>query len=191
MKRNKTYKNSLIVTLVPGVVLIVLSLVIGISVYYQTSEVAFADKFFLPDIDLTKKEANLFPVRIVIPKIFVDLTIRPAEVLDGTWITYEDSASFGIGSAFPNKDTGNTVIFAHARTNLFARLDELSNGDAVYLLDENSWREFRVYKKLYVFPEETSFLNDDFGKSLIMFTCYGQSDEKRVVVIAKYYSFGY
>ncbi|MBI4091540.1 sortase [candidate division WWE3 bacterium] len=147
-------------------ILLAESVVVPYNILYQTSE----------DI----------PTRILIPKVSTDLAVKPAEIKDGTWQTFDDFASFGIGSSALNISKGSTVIFAHAKLGLFARLDELDYGDFIYVLSNRNWFRYSVHQKLYVYPDEVEFLKQDYGRSLILFTCYGPADEKRVVVIAKF-----
>ncbi len=125
------------------------------------------------------------PDKIYIPSLTIELPVRPTEVVAGTWQTFNDSASFGIGSAPLNMATGNTVIFAHAKSGLFKGIDKLKAGDLILARSSDIWYQFEVSRRFYVDPKDVSFLNRNFGKSLILLTCYGEDDEKRVVIVAR------
>lgn len=58
------------------------------------------------------------PMRITIPRVGIDLPVKMANVVNGEWELFSDSAAFGRGSS-PLGVGGNTVIFAHARQGLF------------------------------------------------------------------------
>lgn len=137
----------------------------------------------LPQV-LILREENDTPQRINIPKISANIAIKKAFVEKGTWQTFDDSASFGVGSSYLNNAEGSTVVFAHARNKLFSKLNDLKEGDFIYVYGSLKPYEYRVNQKMYVYPDDISFLAQNFGKSLILFTCYGPSDEKRVIVVA-------
>ncbi len=159
---------------------------ISIFVVTSTLRPAFQDDYrYVPKTLIFKKEKEV-PHRVVIPKVSVDRLIKEAVIQNGTWETFDDFVSYGLGSALPDELKGSTVMFAHARAGLFSRLDELLDGDSIYVLGKNSWYRYQVLKKIYVLPTETDFLKEDYGRSLILFTCYGPLDEKRVVIISKY-----
>lgn len=125
------------------------------------------------------------PDKIYIPSLTIELPVKPTEVVSGTWQTFNDSASFGVGSAPLNKAGGNTVIFAHAKSGLFKGIDKLKAGDLILTRSSDIWYQFEVSKRFYVDPTDVSFLNRNFGKSLILLTCYGEDDEQRVVIVAR------
>jgi LPXTG-site transpeptidase (sortase) family protein len=125
------------------------------------------------------------PDRIFIPNLSIELPIKSTNVVNGTWLTYNDAASFKVGSANINDPSGNTVVFAHAKSGLFKGIDKLKAGDSILVRSEDIWHEFEVSKRFYVDPKDVSFLNRNFGKSLILLTCYGEDDEQRVVIVAK------
>lgn len=126
------------------------------------------------------------PSKIQASVIDLDLKVKPADVEKDTWQLFDDAASFGRGSAALNSAKGNTVIFAHAKSKLFARLNDLNENDEVLVKSKLNTYKFVVSQKLYVEPSDIEFINRDYGKSLILFTCYGPDDEKRVVIIAKF-----
>ncbi len=134
----------------------------------------------------SKSDTNIeFPDRIFIPSLSIELPIKATNVVGGTWLTYNDAASFGIGSANINDPFGNTVVFAHAKSGLFKGIDKLKAGDPILIRSLDVWHEFEVSKRFYVDPKDVSFLNRNFGKSLILLTCFGEDDEQRVVIVAK------
>lgn len=125
------------------------------------------------------------PKKLTIGKIGVTLDVKPADISNDTWELFEKEASFGRGTAPLNSETGNTAIFAHAKSGLFAKLSELEIGDVINIESSKSAYLYVVSEKLYVKPTDTSFIYKEYGKSLMLFTCYGENDEKRVLIVAK------
>lgn len=159
---------------------------ISLSVLYSNTsdKLTVATPATEPFSKINLEKEDIIPLRVVIPKISVDLQVKEATVSEGTWQTYDDSASYGVGSSVLNKLNGMSVIFAHARAGMFSRLNDLSDGDSIYVLSKDVWYRYVVFKKIYVLPSDVSFLNEGLGRSLALFTCYGPDDEKRVVVLA-------
>ncbi|OGC50242.1 hypothetical protein A2716_03470 [candidate division WWE3 bacterium RIFCSPHIGHO2_01_FULL_40_23] len=181
----KDLKGIILVFLIPIVMLLGVFIFAGYLIETQIKTSTYAKGAVLPKTLIFREEKDV-PRRIVIPKISVDLVVKGARVDQGTWITFDNFASYGIGTSFLNDKTGNTVIFAHAKDALFSRLDNLNKNDFVYVSSDKEWYRFEVYKKIYVYPYEIDFLKEDYGKALVLFTCYGPEDEKRVVVISRF-----
>lgn len=124
------------------------------------------------------------PVRIIIPRVQIDIPIAPAELINGYWQVFEDSAGFGLGSGLPDSN-GNTVIFAHAREGLFKNLELLTPGDSVTILTDKTWYRFNVETITLVHPNDTYVVAPTTDRRLTLFTCSGFFDEKRLVVTAR------
>jgi LPXTG-site transpeptidase (sortase) family protein len=124
------------------------------------------------------------PRQIIIPSINIDIPIVPAEIIDGYWETASDSASFGLGSAYPGQP-GNTVIFGHATNDLFGPLRKLKKKDLIYLLTDNQWFSFRVEEIKIVLPNQVEVVSPTKDKRLTLYTCTGFNDSHRLVLIAK------
>lgn len=124
------------------------------------------------------------PLRIIIPRIHMDVPIIEASVKDGSWEVSESSANHGKGSAYPGQ-SGNMVIFAHARVNLFLPLRDILPSDEIYILSDKNWYAYKVEKITQVLPEQIEIINPTKDEQLTLFTCSGFDDEKRLIVIGK------
>ena len=124
------------------------------------------------------------PVRILIPGINIDLPVVEAKVINGYWELSETSASHGVGSANPGQ-SGNTVIFAHAREGLFVSLRNIKTGDRIYLLTSGRWYRYSVDTTKLVSPDQTEVISPATDEILTLFTCSGFLDSKRLIVRAK------
>lgn len=124
------------------------------------------------------------PVRIIIPKLAIDIPVAESKVIDGYWELSDDKASFGLGSAFPG-DLGNSVIFAHAREKLFGPLKRISLKDNIYILTKKHYFSYEVTEVKAVYPNQIEVVAPTQDERLTLFTCSGFLDNQRLVVIAK------
>lgn len=130
------------------------------------------------------------PNRIVIPQLLVDLAVRKADVIDGYWEVFQDSAAWGVGSGFPG-EAGNQVVFAHARKGLFLPLKNIKKGMRVYVFTGDDQERsklsyaYEVSDIKEVLPSETEVIAPTDDETLTLYTCSGFNDTKRLIVVAK------
>lgn len=124
------------------------------------------------------------PLRILIPKQNVNLSIVEARVVNGYWELSETTASHGIGSANPG-EIGNTVIFAHARDGLFGPLRNITSNQEIYILTKDRWYRYSVTETKFVDPNAIETISPTADETLTLFTCSGFLDTKRLIVVAK------
>jgi len=151
------------------------------------------------------------PKRIIIPELTVDLPVKKSRIVGGYWEVFSDSAGWGEGSGLPG-ETGNQVIFAHAREGLFLPLKEVKNGMRIYVFTENeldlsglpeniaktvsqevgggslrqsNWYAYEVVEIKEVYPNETEVIEPTGDERLTLYTCSGFTDSKRLIVVAK------
>ncbi len=133
---------------------------------------------------LAGKEAAEAPLRIVIPMLSIDLSIVEARVVDGYWEISQNSASHGVGSAYPG-ELGNTVIFAHAREGLFLPLKDIKKDQLVYVLTKDRWFRYKVDEIKFVDPQQVEVIAPTSDETLTLYTCSGFLDNKRLIVTSK------
>lgn len=131
-----------------------------------------------------KEVEGSLPIRVIIPRLGINLAVTPAKVVDGVWEIPEKTAAFGLGSA-PPAVTGNSVIFAHARKGLFYPLRDIKENDEVYVLTNNQWFAYRVRKIEEVLPNQVEVIAPTPDRTLTLYTCSSFADSKRLVVVAK------
>lgn len=124
------------------------------------------------------------PLQIIIPSISIDLPIVEAKVVRGFWELSETTASHGVGSANPG-EIGNTVIFAHARDELFGPLRNLKKDAIVYVMSKDRWFRYKVIETKLVDPNAIEVIAPTEDETLTLYTCSGFLDTKRLIVIAK------
>ncbi len=124
------------------------------------------------------------PVRLVMPRLAIDLSVIEAPVANGFWELSETSASHGQGSANPG-EKGNTVIFAHARPALFGPIRDAKKDDAIYVFTKERWFKYRIVETKLVNPDQLEVIAPTGDETLTLFTCSGFLDSKRYIAIAK------
>lgn len=124
------------------------------------------------------------PQRIIVPSLLLDLAVRPARVVGGTWEIFEDTAAFGLGSSPPG-EKGNTVIFAHAKKGFFGPLRNIKKETKIYILTQKGWYLYQVNEIKTVTPKQVEVLLPTDEETLTLYTCSGFADTKRLIVRAK------
>lgn len=124
------------------------------------------------------------PTRIVIPDLRLDVAVQPARIVRGYWEVFDDRAGFGLGSAYP-QETGNQVIFAHAREGLFLPLKSVQTGQRIYVLTAAKWYTYEVKEIKEVLPSQKEVIAPTADATLTLYTCTGFADSKRLIVVAK------
>lgn len=129
-----------------------------------------------------KKE--IYPVRITIRDVDIDLAIFPAEIRNNEWDTTTYGASYLKISALPG-DMGNSVMYGHNWNNIFGNLTKLKKGQEIdILMNDNTQRLFKVVSTSVLSPDQSSVLDQTNDKRLTLYTCTGFLDKKRFVVTA-------
>lgn len=138
----------------------------------------------LLNIPVQKDKPNKqIPVRIIIPGSGIDLPVKEARIVKGYWEVFSDTAGFGEGSAYLD-ETGNTVIFAHARPGLFLPLKDVKSGQEIYVLSKEKWFSYKITDIKEVFPSQTEVIAPSREAILTLYTCSGFADNKRLIVKA-------
>lgn len=125
------------------------------------------------------------PVSIEIIPLSVKLTIAPARIEGNNWEISETGASYLTSSA-PLKNNGNTVIYAHNKSNLFGPLTEIKIGHPITLKSrDGKIYSYSVYKIDTVTPDKVDVIKSQGREELTLYTCTGFADTKRLVVKAR------
>jgi LPXTG-site transpeptidase (sortase) family protein len=167
-----------------GLILVSLALVLLIfPIKLPTHKADNKNPIIIDSKLLLSKKAENTPVRIIIPKSKIDLSIIPSKIVNGYWELSETTASYGLGSGYPGT-VGNTVIFAHAKEGLFYNLRDTKIEDFVYVLVKDKWFRYKVNKITSVYPNQKEAIMTTKKETLTLYTCTGFNDEKRLVVTA-------
>lgn len=133
------------------------------------------------------------PTWLVIPKIQVDAPVKSAPLVDGLWKVPAFAVGHLEGTVNPD-EVGLVGLSAHVESpyagQIFARLNELEEGDEVQVTTETAIFHYVVVEKRVVEKTEVSVLVSS-GKQLALITCIGDFDlealdfSHRLLVIAE------
>lgn len=141
---------------------------------------SFENPFFLSAIQEDNQNTVLKDIRI--PSIELFLPLKLASINGLTWSINDGKTAFlGEGTSLPGK-VGTTVVFAHARRGYFGKLPEVSIGDTIIIRTETREYTYRVAERRIFDPFDTSFIRQDSPHTLVLLTCYGPKDSKRLAV---------
>lgn len=112
------------------------------------------------------------PMRIIIPKIDVDLVVQIGDVFDMVLLD-KGPVHFQM-SDLPNTDSGNVAIAAHRGSywGFFTDLDQLKQGDEIYLDVEGYRFIYRTEWVKIVEPDDWSVIDSTDYPALTLQTCH-------------------
>ncbi|GEM_PF-5346452 len=137
-----------------------------------------------PNSLLSPIEVLSSPSNIAIPALGIDLPVAEATAENGFWQNFDTVASHGVGSANPGEGS-NVVIFAHAKWNLFGNLKFAQVGNEISVSTKNGKYRYQITQIKEVTPDQISAVAPTGEEILTLYTCIGENDEKRLVIIAK------
>ncbi|SRR5579884_265606 len=134
------------------------------------------------------------PTWLSIPRIRVDAAVTPVRLVGGSYQVPPWNVGYHADSAEPG-DTGNAVFNGHLTTinagRVFARLQELRPGDALYVYTATHRLDWVVTDARIVPNTDDRFLDPTADTRLTLYTCAGRWDPRsqdythRQVVVAK------
>lgn len=134
---------------------------------------------------LVKEEKAIFPKRVIIERVGIDLPVFARKVIDDDWQLGDEGAYYLIGSGTLGKK-GNVVIYGHNTDEILGPARWLKEGELIKVIS----REGRIYNYQIseikrVSADDVSIL-DNFGDyRLTLYTCTGFLDKDRLVIIGK------
>lgn len=141
--------------------------------------------FSTPSLGEPQSNSNSKIERVDIEGIGVSLGVTESQIIDGVWQVSNDGASHLGISANPG-ESGNIVVYAHNKANLFGKLPKVRKGDLVKLKNESgATHEYAVFETLTVDPSQIDYVLPKEEEVLTMYTCVGFMDSKRFIVLAK------
>ncbi len=121
------------------------------------------------------------PSHITISSQEISAPITPAFITSGQWETSDTSISL-LSNPETINTTARSILYGHNWNSLFGNLKETKIGDKVELtFSDNTKKVFYIQKKQVVSPREVSALQEG---DLILYTCTGFLDSKRLIVWA-------
>ncbi|MEA3357692.1 MAG: sortase [Patescibacteria group bacterium] len=147
----------------------------------------------------TKVQSSTEEFYLVIPKINLtkDITANVDPTNSDEYLeVIETNIAHGMYTALPTTSTGNTYLFAHSKRyydgttpdgGWFTRIDELSNGDVIYIYYNGNSYKYIVANTLIVSPTDVAVYSgiSPFGeqRALTLQTCYPRGNTGQRLII--------
>jgi len=124
------------------------------------------------------------PERIELSENQIDLVVNSTQIREGGWPVADEGANFLLGSTLLG-EKGNSIFYAHNKSNLFGPLHQVKIGQVVKVTTAIQVFEYEVTEIEIVADDDLSILEKGTGKILTLFTCTGVNNENRLVVRAE------
>lgn len=122
------------------------------------------------------------PVRIVMPSLNIDIKVVDGEYnrASGEWTLSRDKAQFALPSVQPNNESGNTLIYGHYRTEVFAALHTIQPSAVAYITTANGYKFSYTFTTSQAFdPTDTTIFRYQGPPRLTVQTCSGNYFQHR------------
>lgn len=141
--------------------------------------------FVRPPSGLETDQRIDLPVKIIIPKVNIDLEVTTGVIRGDKWEISEKGASYLLGSGAIG-EKGNAIIYGHNKKQLFGAIRQLTAGDLVQIKTA-SGKEFfySVTGTKIVSPQAIDVLAPTDRSVLTLYTCTGFLDKDRFIVRAE------
>lgn len=141
---------------------------------------------------LPPKNANLVtgkPKELLIPSLHFDLQVIDGvyNATTGEWTLTLDKAQYALPSVQPNNEEGNTLIYGHYRTEVFAYLHLIQPGAEAEIITDNGYKFVYTYQSSKAYdPTDTSIFLYKGPPRLTIQTCSGSFFQHRQMYYFKY-----
>lgn len=126
------------------------------------------------------------PIRIQIDSVDIDVPIIQGYYNreNQKWTLSKDNAQFAVMTAKPNTAGGNTFIYGHNRSSVFARLLKIKPQSIVYVTTDNNQRfSYKLSRSFTTNPNDSSFLYYKGSPILTLQTCSGANFQNRTIFV--------
>lgn len=125
------------------------------------------------------------PTRVVVESVNIDIPVRTGsyDATSQTWTLDGQSAFYADRSVPVNDSNGSTLIYGHARSKLFAKLPEITEGATARIYtDSGKIFSYTFASSRQVPPDDTSVFERSGAPMLALQTCSGPFDMYRTLV---------
>ncbi|MFZ5437992.1 MAG: sortase [Patescibacteria group bacterium] len=146
----------------------------------------FVRKFFWQSYTRVKvlQNEDSFVTEVSFPSLNINRDVVTTHVKNGEWLLVDAAANYVYESARPG-DVGPVIIYGHNTPAVFGQLTQLVVGQDIIVKTASGQKfYYLVTAKKVVDPDEVGLLESN-KETLIIYTCTGFLDSKRLVIIAK------
>jgi len=148
--------------------------------YYNPNRLAFTSN---PNT-VQNSKFPLFPIRVTIPNLGIDLPIVASEIKNGVWQTTSVGVSYLLTSSRPG-EAGNSIYYGHNWPRLLGKLRNIQIGQKIYIYSSSGKIITYVVNKISrVSPAKIEIFTPSLPYQLTIYTCIGLADSQRLVVTA-------
>lgn len=130
-----------------------------------------------------------FPKNISIPSVNIDLSIAKGYYNNQNkkWTLSKNYAHYAVMTPRPNSRGGNTFIYGHNRSAVFARLPSLKLGSVAQITTSDNKAYSYKLKRIYTTnPNDSSLLSYEGPPILTLQTCTGANFQNRTLFVFEY-----
>jgi LPXTG-site transpeptidase (sortase) family protein len=134
---------------------------------------------------------KLLPVYLEVPTVEISIGIDPGyyDYSTNTWTLSESKASFAVVSSMPNAVSGNTYIYGHNKSSVFASMDDIKTKEkAIVTNAEGRKFTYKLSEVKDVSPSDLTYLRYRGKPILTLQTCHGLWDQYRRLYIFSFES---
>ncbi|MFZ1721451.1 MAG: sortase [Microgenomates group bacterium] len=131
------------------------------------------------------QESSDWPTHLKLTLNQEPIELLPAQISTDSWEISQHSASVLTNPSFLGLPKTSTIIYGHNWPRLLGNLHNLKVGDTLYIKVNDTWRELYIESSDIVSATELSALSAMDETSVVVYTCTGFLDSKRLVVLAK------
>lgn len=132
----------------------------------------------------TEFSSQVYPVRIVIPSLAIDLNVFPSKITNGKWEATTKGVSYLASSPIPGS-LGNSILYGHNFSSLLGSLVKAKPEEEIEIFfNDKTKKTFIIKYTQVVSSNQTSVLAQTQDKRITLYTCTGFLDSKRFVVTA-------
>lgn len=133
----------------------------------------------------TREAVQGIPVRVVVPRVGIDVSVAMGsyDPNDASW-TLDDTQAFYADISVPaNDNNGVTLLYGHARSAVFSRILQVTDGaEVIVYTDNGNVFRYKYQSRQDVDPSDLSVVHSDGPPTLMLQTCSGPFDAYRTMV---------
>lgn len=163
------------------IVLTVVACLYGVHLLWERYKPARFDELGMVQgaVELGENEVRDRPILMSFPQRNFSVPLVPGEIIDDTWSTSDEAATYITLNE-------GMIVYGHNFPRILGSLHQVKVGDSVKITDETGEKiQYLVTTIKQVYPEYTDSIVPTDEEPLVIYTCVGFLDTKRLVVRAR------
>lgn len=133
---------------------------------------------------LVIQPGSTLPTHVQIESNGPQLELLPAKIENSQWETTESGVSILTNPEYLGLSKSTMVLYGHNWPRLFGPLHTLKKNSTISVKIGGRWKQYEVSKTHVVAPTDLGVLYTLPPDSIVMYTCTGILDRKRLIVLA-------